>query len=124
MTNDPLGVTARLETDSGTAAYVSLAKLGARTGADPARLPHTVKILLENMLRHVEAATEKGATVLAGGRRADRPGFFMEPTLIENSRELDAKELFGPITTLHRVSGFDEAVEVANSTPYGLTASI
>ena len=79
---------------------------------------------LENMLRHVETATEKGAAVLAGGRRVDRPGFFMEPTLIENSRELDANELFGPITTLHRVSGFDEAVEVANSTPYGLTAAI
>ena len=57
---------------------------------------------LENMLRHVEAATEKGATVLAGGRRVDRPGFFMEPTLIEGSRELDANELFGPIDAASR----------------------
>ena len=62
--------------------------------------------------------------MLAGGRRVDRPGFFMEPTLIEGSRELDANELFGPITTLHRVSGFEEAVELANATPYGLTAAI
>jgi alpha-ketoglutaric semialdehyde dehydrogenase len=79
---------------------------------------------LENMLRHVDAAREKGATVLAGGHRVDRPGFYMAPTLIEDSRELDADELFGPITTLHRVSGFDEAVELANATPYGLTAAI
>jgi alpha-ketoglutaric semialdehyde dehydrogenase len=79
---------------------------------------------LENMLRHVRDAKEKGATVLAGGHRLDRPGFFMAPTLIENSNELDANELFGPITTLHRVSGFDAAVELANSTPYGLTAAI
>jgi alpha-ketoglutaric semialdehyde dehydrogenase len=79
---------------------------------------------LENMLRHVRDAKEKGATVLAGGHRVDRPGFFMAPTLIENTNELDANELFGPITTLHRVSGFDEAVELANSTPYGLTAAI
>jgi aldehyde dehydrogenase (NAD+) len=79
---------------------------------------------LENMLRHVRDAKEKGATVLAGGHRVDRPGFFMAPTLIENSNELDANELFGPITTLHRVSGFDEAVELANGTPYGLTAAI
>ena len=79
---------------------------------------------LENMLRHVREAKEKGATVLAGGHRVDRPGFFMAPTLIENTRELDASELFGPITTLHRVSGFDEAVELANATPYGLTAAI
>ena len=79
---------------------------------------------LENMLRHVRDAKEKGATVLAGGHRVDRPGFFMAPTLIENTNELDANELFGPITTLHRVSGFDEAVELANATPYGLTAAI
>jgi alpha-ketoglutaric semialdehyde dehydrogenase len=79
---------------------------------------------LENMLRHVRDAKEKGATVLAGGHRVDRPGFYMAPTLIENSNELDANELFGPITTLHRVSGFDEAVELANGTPYGLTAAI
>ena len=64
------------------------------------------------------------ATVLAGGHRVDRPGYFMAPTLIENTRELDSSELFGPITTLHRVSGFDEAVELANATLYGLTAAI
>ena len=79
---------------------------------------------LENMLRHVRQAKEKGATVLAGGHRIDRPGFFMAPTLIEDTRDLDATELFGPITTLHRVGGFDEAVQLANATPYGLTAAI
>src|SRR5262249_46628459 len=71
---------------------------------------------LERMLRHVREAKEKGATVLAGGHRVDRPGFFMAPTLIENTRELDASELFGPITTLHRVSGFEEAMELAGAT--------
>jgi aldehyde dehydrogenase (NAD+) len=79
---------------------------------------------LENMLRHVREAKEKGATVLAGGHRVDRPGFFMAPTLIENTRELEASELFGPITTLHRVRDFEEALEVAGATPYGLTAAI
>jgi alpha-ketoglutaric semialdehyde dehydrogenase len=79
---------------------------------------------LESMLRHVREAKEKGATVLAGGHRIDRPGYFMAPTLIEGTRELDASELFGPITTLHRVRGFDEALELANATPYGLTAAI
>jgi alpha-ketoglutaric semialdehyde dehydrogenase len=48
----------------------------------------------------------------------------MAPTLIEDTDELSAKELFGPITTLHRVRGFDEAVELANDSPYGLTAAI
>ncbi|ADJ28244.1 aconitate hydratase AcnA [Nitrosococcus watsonii] len=51
MTNDPLGITATLKTASGTASYVSLAKLANKTGANVARLPHTVKILLENIAR-------------------------------------------------------------------------
>jgi aldehyde dehydrogenase (NAD+) len=94
------------------------------TGDDDDLGPVINERQLENMLRHVERARDAGATVLAGGERLDRPGFFMAPTLIEGSRDLDANELFGPITTLHRVSGFDEAVEFANATPYGLTAAI
>jgi len=44
-------IPSRLITDSGTASYVSLAKLAAKTGADVARLPHTIKILIENIAR-------------------------------------------------------------------------
>ena len=65
MTNDPLGVTARLMTDSGTCSYVSLAKLAARTGADVARLPHTVKILLENIARRAGGRDVSEADVVA-----------------------------------------------------------
>ena len=79
---------------------------------------------LEFMVGKVGEAVEAGATLLAGGRRADRTGFHVEPTLIEGSDELTGTELFGPITVLHRVSGFDEAVELANASPYGLTAAI
>src|SRR3954452_7731651 len=79
---------------------------------------------LEHMLGRVAEAREKGATVLAGGERLPRDGFYMAPTLIEGSDELSASELFGPITTLHRVRDFDEAVRLANDSPYGLTAAI
>ena len=68
MTNDPLNVTATLEVDSGTASYVSLAKLGARAGADPARLPHTVKILLENIARRAGGRDVSEADVTALAR--------------------------------------------------------
>mgnify|MGYP002713017120 CR=1 FL=1 len=51
MHNDPLSITATLKTESGSVKYASLAKLADRTGADIARLPHTVKILLENIAR-------------------------------------------------------------------------
>ncbi|HEY6888813.1 MAG TPA: aldehyde dehydrogenase family protein [Solirubrobacter sp.] len=79
---------------------------------------------LDNMLAKVGEAKAAGATILAGGERIGEDGFYMAPTLIEGTDELSSKELFGPITTLHRVKSFDEAVEVANDTPYGLTAAI
>ena len=82
---------------------------------------------LENMLGAVERAREAGATVVTGGERLDRPGFYMAPTIVEGvaaESEISCTELFGPITTLHRVSSFEEAVATANASPYGLTAAI
>ena len=65
MTINPLGVAATLVTQSGTASYVSLAKLAAETSADVGRLPHTVKILLENIARRAGSRDVTEADVLA-----------------------------------------------------------
>lgn len=51
MPSDPLNITSTLTTESGTARYISLKKLSEKTNADTTRLPHTVKILLENIAR-------------------------------------------------------------------------
>jgi alpha-ketoglutaric semialdehyde dehydrogenase len=82
---------------------------------------------LENMLAAVDRAREAGATIVTGGERLDRPGFYLAPTIVEGvgaDSEISCTELFGPITTLHRVSSFEEAVATANASPYGLTAAI
>ena len=86
---------------------------------------------LEGMLAGVEQAREAGARILTGGERLSGPGhdggFFMAPTLVEGvglDDQLACKELFGPIATLHRVEGFEEALAAANNSPYGLTAAI
>ncbi len=82
---------------------------------------------LESMLAAVARAVDAGATLLTGGRRLPRPGFYMAPTIVEGAgpdSEISCTELFGPIATLHRVDGFDEALRVANASPYGLTAAI
>ena len=79
------------------------------------------------MLAAVARASEAGATVLTGGERLPMPGFYMAPTIVEGAApdsEISCTELFGPITTLHRVRDFDEALAVANASPYGLTAAI
>ena len=85
----------------------------------------------DNMLASVTRALTAGALLLTGGRRltdaAHHGGFYVEPTIIEGagaSDEITRSELFGPITCLYRVGSFEEAVRLANDSPFGLTASI
>jgi aldehyde dehydrogenase (NAD+) len=86
---------------------------------------------LGNMLAFVERARQDGATVLTGGHRMVDPrhaaGYYMAPTLIENvspDSEISINELFGPIACLYRARNFAEALDLANRSPYGLTACI
>ncbi|HEY8011345.1 MAG TPA: aconitate hydratase AcnA, partial [Rudaea sp.] len=65
MMNNPLGIAATLTTQSGTASYISLAKLAAKTQTDLGRLPHTVKILLENIARRAGSRDVTEADVFA-----------------------------------------------------------
>jgi acyl-CoA reductase-like NAD-dependent aldehyde dehydrogenase len=86
---------------------------------------------LGNMLRHVEQAVKRGAKLLAGGQRltdpAHRDGFYLAPTLVEDvppADDLSRCELFGPVANLYRVADFEQALALANDSPYGLTACI
>ncbi len=81
----------------------------------------------EALERQLTAVRASSATVLAGGERLDRPGWFLAPTIIEGvapDAEISCTELFGPVAILYRVTGFDDAVGLVNDSPYGLTASI
>jgi aconitate hydratase len=71
MTDNPLGASATLASRSGTASYMSLGKLAAKTGADVARLPHTVKILLENIARRAGGRDVSEADVVSLARWPD-----------------------------------------------------
>lgn len=86
---------------------------------------------LKGMLAALDQAREKGAILLTGGNRLTDPehrdGFYLAPTLIEGvdpHAEISECELFGPIAVLYRVKGFEEALALANDSPYGLTACI
>lgn len=68
-------------------------------------------------------AIAKGAAILCGGTTPDGPGWFYPPTVlaeITTEMRIHAEEAFGPVATLYRVSGIEEALEVANSTSFGL----
>ena len=76
---------------------------------------------------HVQDAVKKGARVLVGGHRGPGPGDFYEPTLIvdvDHSMECMMEETFGPTLPVMKVRDAEEALRLANDSPYGLQASI
>jgi acyl-CoA reductase-like NAD-dependent aldehyde dehydrogenase len=77
---------------------------------------------------HVNDAVEKGARAVTGGRRGSGPGGdFFEPTLlldVDHSMECMTEETFGPTLPIMKVADVDEAVRLANDSPYGLQASV
>ncbi|KUN85513.1 succinate-semialdehyde dehydrogenase [Streptomyces bungoensis] len=83
---------------------------------------------LKAVERHVEDALAKGVKVIAGGvARPDIGPYFFEPTILDGVAEsmaVCAEETFGPVVSVYRFTTDDEAVERANSTPYGLNASV
>jgi acyl-CoA reductase-like NAD-dependent aldehyde dehydrogenase len=82
---------------------------------------------LARILEAVGRARAAGAIVLCGGERLDRDGWWLAPTVLEGAApdaEISCTELFGPVTILYRVRGFEEALALANDSPYGLTAAI
>ncbi len=86
---------------------------------------------ITNMLASIDRARAAGATILTGGARmsdeAHQNGYYMQPTLIEHATpesEISCSELFGPIAILYRARDFEDALRLANESPYGLTASI
>jgi acyl-CoA reductase-like NAD-dependent aldehyde dehydrogenase len=117
------------EFTSRVAEYVQSLKVGP--GMDPttdvgpmARAPYRAKVEAQ-----VEDAVARGARVLAGGRRPpqfDR-GFYYEPTVlvdVKRDMEIMREETFGPVIPIAPYDTFDEAIELANDTVYGLGASL
>ena len=82
---------------------------------------------VETLEKQVTAGVKAGARVLIGGKRRPGPGFFFEPTVLAEVPSEGAfaqEELFGPVAMLFRARDLNEALEIANRSPYGLGASI
>ncbi|MEV4864355.1 NADP-dependent succinic semialdehyde dehydrogenase [Streptomyces ossamyceticus] len=75
----------------------------------------------------VDEAVESGATVLCGAERPDGPGWFYPPTVLADitpEMRVHREETFGPVATLYRVADLDEAIAIANDTPFGLSSNV
>lgn len=84
---------------------------------------------LRKILGYIELGQGEGATLAEGGKRADASsaGHFLRPTLFtqsSNDMRINREEIFGPVAAVIRVSGYDEALEVANDTAFGLSSGI
>lgn len=82
---------------------------------------------MDHVLKQLKSAEAAGAKIHIGGKRIDRPGFFLEPTVISNvdqSMEIMTDETFGPVVCIQGVDNLDEAVRIANDTRYGLAATL
>lgn len=84
---------------------------------------------LEQDLSYVDIGQAEGALLLAGGERLKLPtdGFFMAPALLTDTTagmRINREEVFGPVASIIRVKGYDEALFEANNTPFGLAAGI
>jgi succinate-semialdehyde dehydrogenase/glutarate-semialdehyde dehydrogenase len=74
----------------------------------------------------VADAVAKGAKALCGGAAPDQPGFYYPPTVLTGitpEMRVHMEETFGPVATVYRVAGIDEAIELANVTTFGLGAN-
>lgn len=83
--------------------------------------------LLKNLDRQVKESVKKGAKLLAGGKRLNRPGYFYTPTVLSHVKKgmpVYDEETFGPVAAVIRVKNAKQAIAVANDTFYGLGASI
>ncbi|WP_217555931.1 NADP-dependent succinic semialdehyde dehydrogenase [Streptomyces sp. GbtcB6] len=75
----------------------------------------------------VEDARRSGAQVLCGGQRPDGPGWYYPPTVlagIHRDMRIHREEAFGPVATLYRAGDLDEAILIANDSPFGLSSNV
>jgi|HubBroStandDraft_2_1064218.scaffolds.fasta_scaffold00784_3 acyl-CoA reductase-like NAD-dependent aldehyde dehydrogenase len=82
---------------------------------------------LETIKDHVADAVQKGARVLTGGKERPGAGRFYEPTVlvdVDHSMKIMTEETFGPTLPIMKVADADEAVRLANDSPYGLGSSV
>lgn len=89
--------------------------------------PLSTEAALVQLLDQVKRAVAEGATLVMGGKRIERPGSFMQPTILTNIRPGNPafrEEFFGPVALFFRVRNEDEAVALANDSDFGLGGSV
>jgi succinate-semialdehyde dehydrogenase/glutarate-semialdehyde dehydrogenase len=88
--------------------------------------PLAMARIRDNLDRQVKAAVDTGACLLTGGNKIEGAGNFYEPTVLADvgrDSEVFRQELFGPVAMLFRACDMEDALQIANDSPFGLASS-
>jgi succinate-semialdehyde dehydrogenase/glutarate-semialdehyde dehydrogenase len=107
------------------------AAMGALVVGDPSDPktqvgPLATAAIRDGVAEQVARSVAAGARLLTGGRKIDGPGYFYQPTVlceVPPTAPAARDEVFGPVAALFRVAGLEEAIALANATPFGLGAA-
>jgi acyl-CoA reductase-like NAD-dependent aldehyde dehydrogenase len=110
---------------------VEAIKIGSGLEDDVYMGPLASQSQLDTVLSYIEKGKEEGASLLCGGKQPEgeeyKQGYFVEATVFENvsnDMAIAQEEIFGPVLCLIKVDSFEEAIEQANDTRFGLSASL
>jgi aldehyde dehydrogenase (NAD+) len=115
------------EVVAGVQAMVAMIATGDPFEPGTVNGPVVNQAAVDRIIGMIEQAKADGATLVAGGNRVDRPGYFIEPTVFTDvapDSDLAQNEVFGPVLAITKFSTDDEAIAIANGTRYGLSAYI
>jgi aldehyde dehydrogenase (NAD+) len=110
-------------------AAATMESIGAKDPADPGAIcgPVISRAQRDRVEGYLRLAEEEGGRIVTGGHVIDRPGFWVEPTVVaglDNSSRPAQEEIFGPVLVVIPHDGDDDAVRIANDSVYGLSGSV
>lgn len=108
-------------------AFAKTAKMGNPLEMETQVGPVTTEAQLEKVLSYIDIAKGEGAECVLGGKRVDREGWFVEPTIfsgVKNKMRIAQEEVFGPILSIIPFEDEEEALSIGNDINYGLAAGV
>ncbi len=112
---------------SGLTSRMSALQAGDPTDETTTLGPVSSEKAMTGLLKQIDGAVAAGAKVVIGGGRIDRPGYYVEATIlseIDKDNPVRLQELFGPVISFYVVDSEEEAITLANATSFGLGGSV
>ncbi|KAG7091595.1 hypothetical protein E1B28_010616 [Marasmius oreades] len=118
--------------DKFLAAFQEETKAWSQHTGDPFDLntqhgPQVSQIQFDRVMGYIDSAKKDGATILTGGKRHGNEGYFIQPTIITDTRpdmKIIKEEIFGPVASIIKFKTEEEVIEMANNTTYGLACGL